>query len=486
MDKIAQYIKLPVPMALTIYLGLILFFSAILLTATNFTNLVTDRIYDHVTVLDIDLGGLSEAEAKMKVESVLQERIKQQIPLFVLKHEGLQWPILASEIDYTINSQELAHLGYLIGREGHFFNRFFDFLGLRKNHLSLSKEGLYDETKLNQIVQNTVSPVIQLPQSARLIEKDGNVQVVPEIWGQTINLEQVLLLLKSQISNHWSSQIDLVVEKQKPVIVAQELDGIDSKIATYTTQFNPYDINRNENIRIAAQQVNGVLIRPNEIFSFNEIVGNRVASAGFKEAPAYIDGKLVPDWGGGVCQVSSTLYNAVLLADLSVVERTSHIQPPGYVPLGQDATVADGLIDFKFKNTSGNSIYIATHMVNQKVTVEIYGKTNPTKPEIEIIRSNSYYSPPSTVVERDPRLPQGKELLISHGKAGLTVSTYRIKRLHGQEIEREFLSTDQFPSEPRIVRIGSQVISDHLLKSTPKKEEYSSVPKKIENKKEKT
>lgn len=158
----------------------------------------------------------------------------------------------------------------------------------------------------------------------------------------------------------------------------------------------------------------------------------------------------------GVCQVSTTLYNAALLADLAIEERTSHYQPPSYVPMGQDATVADNLLDFKFKNNSPYNIYITSAIINNQITISIFGKNIPNHADIHIesgIKTLGY----NTVVRQDNTLPFGKETIESTGQQGFEVTTYRVKLVNGQEISREVLSSDVFAPEDKIIHIGTRL-----------------------------
>ena len=184
---------------------------------------------------------------------------------------------------------------------------------------------------------------------------------------------------------------------------------------------------------------------------------------GYKEAPVLVDGKLLLDWGGGVCQVSTTLYNTALLADMKIEERSSHFQPPGYVPLGQDATVADNLLDFKFKNSSPYNIYIISEVFNNHITVSIFGKQIPNAAKIHIETASKSLGY-NTIIKQDNSLALGKKIIQSSGQEGFDVQTYRVKTINGQEISRENLSSDEFQPDDRIIRIGTKLQPQHSTK----------------------
>ncbi|MBI3910808.1 MAG: VanW family protein [Armatimonadetes bacterium] len=152
-----------------------------------------------------------------------------------------------------------------------------------------------------------------------------------------------------------------------------DLAGIDTILATYSTSAGGSSRNRLHNLRLACQAINGALLRPGDIFSYNETVGPRNRAAGFRTAPVIIDGQLVPGTGGGVCQVSTTVYNAGLLADLQVVRRSHHTFPIHYAPAGRDATVAHGSLDLKLRNRLEHPIVLAATLDGARVTVRVYG-----------------------------------------------------------------------------------------------------------------
>ena len=151
---------------------------------------------------------------------------------------------------------------------------------------------------------------------------------------------------------------------------------IEQPIAQYVTHFNPSQVNRTENIRLAAKALDGKLLAPGERFSFNESVGRRTFEAGYKEAMIIEGNKFIPGLGGGVCQVSSTLYNLVNLAHLEILERHHHSLPVDYVPPGQDATVSYRILDFKFRNTTDNYLQIRSLVKGNTLTIQLYTKAD--------------------------------------------------------------------------------------------------------------
>jgi len=211
--------------------------------------------------------------------------------------------------------------------------------------------------------------------------------------------------------------------------------------------------NRTHNIGIAARTLSRVLVRPGEVFSFNQVVGERTADRGFKEAPIYHNGRIVPGTGGGVCQVSGTLYNAALLSGMKVVERSNHSMPVPYVPIGRDATVAYKVIDLKFKNPYPRPIYILSWATGNEVGFALLGSSED-KADIEVVSQRTATIPFPVHMKTDPSLPPGKSVVEQKGANGARGVVKRIIRRPGQEPQVEIVSTDYYSPRAKVVRVG--------------------------------
>ncbi len=232
--------------------------------------------------------------------------------------------------------------------------------------------------------------------------------------------------------------------------------GIRELISNYTTIVNQNDANRTTNIKVAAGKINGYILYPGKIFSFNKVVGPREKHYGFKEALEIVDGEFVPGIGGGVCQLSSTLYNAVLLANLDIIERYNHSKPLSYVPLGRDATVAFNGLDFRFINNTPDPLVIMAEVADNKLVVGILGKHH-IKQSVEIISIGQENVAPAIIKQQDQSLYLGESVIDQRGKPGYVITMVRVVRAEGQEIKREVLSRDHYLPENMIIKVGTQI-----------------------------
>lgn len=248
----------------------------------------------------------------------------------------------------------------------------------------------------------------QNSQDATFAYADNNVTVVPEVWGRYLNIEETKAYV-SQI-HEGGPIVKIPFYSSEPAVKATELNQklFNAVLGTFKTGYGGSTSNRAANVANAAAKINNKVLAPGEVFSFNDTVGKRSTANGFYEAPEYANGQTVMGIGGGTCQVSSTLYNAVLLADLSIVYRLNHMFPVGYCPIGRDATVTDSGIDFKFENNTAYPIKITTTTGGGVVTVNIIG-TERDIPHIVSFTNTSSYSGANHIV-RTYRLvhdPQG-------------------------------------------------------------------------------
>jgi len=249
--------------------------------------------------------------------------------------------------------------------------------------------------------------------------------VIPGQIGMTVDRNETFKILPTAMQSIPASiSGEIVMARQNPKIGEEALQHM-GEIAKYSTRYNPNEVNRTHNLTKATQGINGSIILPGEVFSFNQTVGRRTMETGYKDAMVIVNGKFEPGLGGGICQVSSTLYNASLLAGLEIVERHNHNLTVAYVPLGQDATVSYGTQDFKFRNSTTSPVYVRAAAGGGNLTVNIYGDTH-FKQKIEISNIIDQSTPYQTVTLPDNSLQPGETKLDHNGQNGYVVRSFRI------------------------------------------------------------
>lgn len=227
------------------------------------------------------------------------------------------------------------------------------------------------------------------PVNARYEINGNTVDIVPGDTGRFINKEEAAPLLQNVYEGCEPVRVPFYVSTPDVDAATLKEKLFETTLGSYSTSYGTSTANRCANIARAASLINGTVVAPGEVFSFNDTVGHRTKENGFYTAKEYVDGQSVDGIGGGTCQVSSTLYSAVLYADMSIVERLNHMMTVGYIPLGQDATVADGGVDFKFKNSSDYPVKVSAYTSGATITVSIIGTAWEPAREVKISNSSS-------------------------------------------------------------------------------------------------
>lgn len=225
-------------------------------------------------------------------------------------------------------------------------------------------------------------------------------------------------------------------------------------LASFSTKYDASNKNRSTNLKLAAGKINGTILLPGEEFSYNKVVGERTIEAGYKEAHVFSGGKVTDGLGGGICQISTTLYNAALYANLEITERRNHNLPAGYVKNGLDATVVYGSIDFKFVNSRTYPIKIVAEVKNGVAKMDIYGVKEEVEYQVKLEPVVLSYTPYQTEYITDTSLASGQKVVKQNGSNGCKTVTYKYLLLNGNIISKTEISRDTYKSISKIVRVG--------------------------------
>ena len=259
--------------------------------------------------------------------------------------------------------------------------------------------------------------------------------------------------------------IPLKILKPKVTVKSLGQEAFPDLLASYSTTYSTGNYNRSTNISLAARSVNGYVLMPGETFSYNSTVGQRTAARGYKEAGVYLNGEVTTGLGGGICQVSSTLYNAILLANLEIVERSNHTFKPTYVPAGQDATVSWGSPDFKFKNNRNYPIRITATAGNGSVSFNVYGLKTSDDYEVKIVSSEIGSIPFSTQYQETSSLPAGTQKITQAGSNGCKTQTYKILYKNGAEVSRTLINSDTYKPHNQVVSVGTGAVASETTET---------------------
>jgi vancomycin resistance protein YoaR len=384
---------------------------------------------------ELDLSNLSFQEGQEKLKAWAEDKLAETR---VLVYNNTELPLSLREMGIELDAEKT-------------WKRVHNQLGN-----SVSSVLRIDAAKTSQTLQAKLSRLATPARDASYKIEDDKFIVIPAVPGQEVAIDSLVKELENLSFAKIPAKLVLPVTSVPAKVTTEAIQALafDSIIAEYSTEFSTYDSNRTDNLALAAKTLDKKEIRPGETFSFNGTVGPRTEQTGYKDAKIIINNEFIYGIGGGVCQVSSTLYNTVLLANLSIVERQPHSIPISYIPLGRDATVSYPDVDLKFKNDTSGLIYLRTEVKSGVLTIRLWGKkSNKTVRLVNEIEQELQFQ---TERRTDLNLPEGKTVLEKAGAKGYIVKTWRItKDDQGKETE-QFLSRDVYSPVNQILRVGTK------------------------------
>jgi len=396
-----------------------------------------DAVVPGVRINGMKAGGMTREELSSFFSGKNRELSAGKLELSKgeLVHE--EWSYKDLNVRYDEKSLEEA---MAIGRQGSILKKWKDrwevLLTGKAAHIDASWDEKTVEKKTAELLEKYEKPAVNAYPS---FHKDGSITFTSGRPYLKIIKEDLDLSIRTVLRTGEAGKVEIPVsEETKPNMSPEESREIDTILGQYTTYFGG-DTNRSSNIRLAAESISGTYLKPGADFSYNQATGSRSAENGYKEAPVIINGKLEPGSGGGVCQVSSTLFNATLLAGLEITERTCHFSPVAYVPIGRDATVADGYLDFRFINHLKHGIYVYAEYVPGQVSVFILGNKEDKPSYINLLKTQDETLPFKTVTKIDPSQKEAKK--VEEGHEGRNVTIQQIVRwADGRTYQDSFLS----------------------------------------------
>ena len=374
----------------------------------------SDKIVSGVRFEGKELKGLNT----VATENFFQKEASKKIHALTFTYGDKTFEVTPEDIALTPQTKKAVDEAESYGRGGGAWTNLRDQIRCAMGGREITLTATYNEDLLKQKIDAMAAQINTQPANAYCnLHADGTIERFPGVIGKKLDTEKVAESLKDNLIalNLPSGNIELQPEETPPYITTEDVAHIDAVIGSYSTSYYPGS--RGDNIWLAANSLCDKIVRPGWTFSFNETVGERTYGAGYQDAGVIVNGQADVGVGGGVCQVSSTLYNAVLLAGLTPTERTPHYFKSSYIGAGRDATVADGLIDFKFRNDLPHNVYLLAFASGSTLSVYILG----TRADLN-----------------------GANISIEREGSEMAPSIYRVYTKDGQVIKDEFLHTDTY------------------------------------------
>ena len=326
------------------------------------------KIHDNIVIENIDVGKMTKKEALKKLNETYE------IKNFKIFYNDKTWDISPQNIDIDYHIEESVNKAFNYTRSDNTWENIKRRTGLRFNKpYTIKLKATYSEIKLSEELSKISNEINIDAQDATLkVEPNGEIRRTKSKIGKQVDLSRLKEEIYTMLNNKRIKDVNLEVIDLKPRISTEEVESIDTILAQFSTSFND-STSRGSNIHVAGESTSDILLMPGEMFSYNRATGARTWNNGYKSAPIIVGGRVVNGEGGGVCQVSTTIYNAALLSGLKIDEVHNHTIPSRYAPRGRDASVSYGYTDLKFTNPFNHPIYIKNIVGNGAITTKIYG-----------------------------------------------------------------------------------------------------------------
>lgn len=410
-----------------------------------------DVFYDGISIDGVAVGGMTREEAMEAVQKAITERLN--IPGITITYGEKQWVFTQDDLRDIHNLDAVIDKAWAVGRSGKLKDRYRQVVSLQTSGKDFDPDIVYSadhiadsiDTIAGQVSNEAVDAAIRFDPA-----EEPMFTFTDEVYGSQVDIDCTMAIVRKKIKEQSWGEVELVVDEIAPSVLRSQLEPLATSIVDFSTSIKGNTANRANNVRQALANIDGHVVMPGETFSFNEVVGKRTKANGFLEAPIINrDKALVPGMGGGVCQSSTTMYNAALRAGMEIVERHHHSFPVSYIPKGLDATVSWGTQDMRFKNTRETPIYIHTYYENYNVHVQMFGLPYADKGQYKCWSEvTGTVTPPATIVRADHsgKYVKGPAQYVQYveDRSGYKVTAYQGYYEDGELVNKTVLNEDYY------------------------------------------
>lgn len=412
-----------------------------------------DVIYEGIYIDGIHIGGMTTETAITVTEEQFNKNMNKEIN--ILLDDTIIYTLPYTYFEFEGDYEKIIEHCYNMGKNGSIFERYKFISKLKEEEISFASSVWYNKDKVNEFISSIKNDFSILPKNA-IIQRINNEFVIEnEVIGQSLKINESIQNLNHSLEKNLG-EANLELVRTIPEFTQDFYDDIKEQVGSYYTEFGNSNPARNENLRVASNLLNGRLLLPEEVFSTYDAISPVSADNGYQAAPVIVNNKLVPGIGGGICQIATTLYNAVLFAELEIVERKNHSMPVGYIPKARDATLAGGYIDFRFKNNTKYPIWIESYIKDNKLYMNLYSKE--VRPENRSIGFESFIvntiNPPESIIKVDPNLASGEQIVDVKALTGYNVKLYKKIYVADELVERIEINTSYYRPRAAEIRIG--------------------------------
>lgn len=413
-------------------------------------------IHDGVYLGEVNVSGLSLEEAGLALEEYTQILGTNVLTLQIDENQ-VQVPL--GDLGLSCANQEVVEEALGLGKSGDIIKRFKETKQLERSNRVFDLMWTVDPELVSQVVESECVKFDVAAKDAGLTRSNGSFNVIPGVTGVKLNVNGSKQAVIDFIENQWALEsnptVALLAEVDVPKGTDEELAKVKDLLGTFTTSYSTSGASRSKNVSNGTRLINGIVMYPGDVFSAYEVVNPFTEENGYAMAGSYLNGKVVDSLGGGICQVTTTLYNAVLLAELEIVERANHSMIVTYVDPAADAAIAGTYKDFKFSNNTNAPIYIeGITTSDKKVTFNIYGEeTRPANRTVKYKSVTLSTTDPGQVIVADP----GQGIGYYHRESahwGYVAELYKHVYEDGVEVSKERVNKSTYKASPRTITVG--------------------------------
>ncbi|HAV91133.1 MAG TPA: hypothetical protein DCW44_07665 [Eubacterium sp.] len=426
-----------------------------------------------VYIENIDIANMTEADAKRAVKSYVESISDQKVTLAIGSEKV---SVQASELGYKWANKEVVDDAVSYGQSGNIVARYKANKDLEHGNKVYSVEMEVKKNMLESGLEKVIEEFGSTAKNASLELTDNGFKVIPEKNGYVIDKDEASKVLYDYMKEDWATDsvglVKLPTTEEKAQVTSEDCEKVsDEPLGSYTTTFSVSTTteNRNKNIENGCKKLDGLVLYPGDEISCNEMFLPFTAENGYYEAGAFINGEVSTDIGGGICQVSTTLYNALLRAEVEITERLNHSMTVNYVPLAADAAITGDYKDLKFKNDTDAPLYIeGIFSWGGSIKFNVYGhETRPANRTLEFESETVSKKEPEVKITKDNTKPEGYEEIVTAGYTGYVAKLWKYVFIDGQLEDKILINTSTYKATPTEKIVGTA----KKEKTTKKKDE---------------
>ncbi len=414
-------------------------------------NIIPDTVY----IGDIDVSGMTQEQAQAALDEYLATM---QGTAFTLSTGEKSISVTAGDLGLSIANTEVIEEALHLGKTGNLIARYKDKKDLEKEPKSYEIKFAADEAKIETLLGVNMENLTQEAVDGSLTRENGSFVIIDGVNGIEVNVEESVGIIDTYIEQEWTGSndtIELATNVIEPKGSTEQLSKVQDVLGSFSTDYSSSAAGRRKNVENGCSKINGTLLYPGEQFSVYEMVNPFTAENGYELAGSYENGTTVQTYGGGICQVSTTLYNAVILAELEIDERYNHSMIVNYVKPSMDAAIAGTSKDLKFTNNTDAPVYIEGYAGGGTISFKIYGEdTRPANREVTYVSETLSETPAGVTIQADGGQPIGYVATMQSPHTGYTAKLWKVVTVDGVEESREEFNSSRYNPSNKVIAVG--------------------------------